>query len=633
MSEYKLDPGGTYLYDWPTIRQMVLMMQADQGQLMAKMREILTRYEGDYVIPMVDLENEPKMPNLAPALVGEAVDQIALRAASTEPTIVCPPIEFSKHRGKGSREFATKRADALRATLEVSRWKLSRRRFYRHLTAYHTGSICVVPNFKDKMPQIQVRDPLCSYVEPQAAESVRDPAYVAFVNQYSGKYLRYYYPELKSELGGPITQFEDTRLWQILEWYDCECTVWGLLGPVDLSGIHINPTMREYTPMQRGANGYFGMQASEANREIARFPNRLGFPPAVMPHNVSLGRIASRIGSMLGNIDLQTKMMALFVVAQEKAVFPDTYIIGEGPAEPTLTSGDWKDGRTGDVNTVKNASAVGVLRSSPDPMTGQMIDRLERNFRSSTQLLPQFGGETYGALRTGRGIDALSGMALDPRIQELHEISEAYLPVMNKAILATYKQHWGSRSYSMYCGRASSRRLVEFTPAEHFETYENAVSYYMAGGDLMQVTQVLGSLFGADIISQRTMQEQHPFVGNADDESAQIRKEKLERAILEGLQQQVVAGAIPPTVLAMVLEELDEGTELSKVIQNVDKKLRELQATPAEPPPPGMIAPPAAMPGITGGPAADQQPVPQSPIATPQGVAAMRELMQQMGAR
>ena len=71
------------MYSYDQIREAVLLMQNDQGPLILKMREVLLRYEGDWVLPMPELANEPRMPQLTPALVGEAVDQIALRAAST----------------------------------------------------------------------------------------------------------------------------------------------------------------------------------------------------------------------------------------------------------------------------------------------------------------------------------------------------------------------------------------------------------------------------------------------------------------------------------------------------------------------------------------------------------------------
>lgn len=610
------------MYTFDQIREAILLMQADQGPLLMKMKDILIRYEGDWVIPMPDVENEPSLPQLTPALVGEAIDQIALRAASVTPTVICPPIDGSKSRGLRSREYASTRAQIINATYERSRWSLGRRRYYRHLTAYHTGSLVVVPDLRDAMPRIEVRDPLCTYVEPSANESLRDPNYAAFINRFSGQHLRDRYPKAKAENGGPVTNREMQRQWSVVEWYDREDIVIGLLGPTEDYGAHINNNTTYNAP--------------GTSLELSRLPNRAGGPPVCVPHNVSLGRIASRIGALLGSVDLQAKLMALHIIAQEKAIFPDVYVIGRANAQPELISGEWKDGRTGEINLLSDVDSVGVLRTTPDPTTGQMVDRLERNFRTSTSLVPQLGGETYGAMRTGRAIDALSGMALDPRVQEAHEITEAYLPSLNAAILSTYKGYWPDKQYSMYTGKSNLRKLVEFTPSVHIESTENTVSYYIAGADIMQLTQVLGSLYGAKAISQRTFREQHPMIGDADAEAAQARQEGLEEAAMQSIQQQMLSGQLPPTVASMIYKHLAKGDNVFDAITKTDEELRKLQATPAEQPAPdsGMQAAPASMPGLSGGPAADQQPGQQMApnVQVPADAQRMRQLMQTMGA-
>lgn len=605
-------------YTFDQIREFVLLMQADQGPILQKMRDILMRYEGDYVIPMVDVENEPRMPQLTPALVGEAIDQVAMRATSVTPRIVCPPLDPRKDTGVRSRQFATMRGQIITATLERSRWNLGRRRYYRHLSAYHTASMCVAPDMINSMPRLEVRDPLSTFVEPTSNESLLDPNYVAFVNRHSGQHIRDRYPKARAENGGPITDRHTNELWDVVEWYDRDEIVYGLIGPCEDYGSHVNT--------QRLAYGSPSM-------ELVRLPNRAGMVPAVVPHNVSLGRISSRIGAMLGNTDLQAKLMALNIIAQEKAIFPDVYVLGRQGLEPQLTSGEWKDGRTGDINMVMDAEAIGVLRTTPDPTTGQTIDRLERNFRTSTGLVPQLGGETYGALRTGRGIDALAGMALDPRVQELHEVTEAYQSSMHKAILATYKGYWGSKSYSMYTGQANSRLLVEFTPDVHIESLENSVSYLVAGADAVQLTQILGSLYGAKAISRRSFRDGHPYIANADLEDAAVREEELEEALMQSVIQQVVGGQLPPIVLTMVRDVLANGKDIFEAMKVVDEKLRERQSTPPEAVPEGMVAAPEQMPGLAGGPGAAQAPPPvdQQQVTVPGDVSRMKQLLQTMG--
>lgn len=603
------------------IVQLVLTMQREQGPVILKMRDILNRYDGDWVLPVPEVPQEPDMPQLTPALIGEAVDNMAMRASSVKPIVSCPAIMPNKDTGRRSRQYAHVRRRIIAATYHYSKWSLGRRRFYRHLSAYHTGSLCVIPDFDDEMIRIEVRDPLGTYVESQANEQLRAPEYVAFITRHSGEYLRRMYPVVRAESGGPISSHDMYQMWDVMEWYDNDQILWGLLGPVEQYGQHIN---------QRWFNAPW-MQISPS------YPNRAGVIPAVVPHNVSLGRIASRIGSLIGNIDLQAKLMALNIIAQEKAIFPDVYAIGRQSGVPQILGGRWKDGREGDVNMLMDVEQVGVLRTTPDPGTMQINDRLERNFRTSTGLVPQFGGETYGALRTGRGIDALAGMAVDPRVQELHEISEAWMPHLNKAILESYKGYFGPKQYSLYSGWPGDSGLVEFIPDEHIETSANTVSYVVAGADVIQQTQILGSLFGAKAISARTFRAKHPWIDDPEGEGALVDEEQFEDALKQTIISQMASGQVPVMLAVRIRNHMQKGLDIFAAVEKADKELRELQATEAPPPPEGMMQAPETMPGISGGPGAMQQPspVPAAPaeqIAVPQGAAAMRQLMQTMGA-
>ncbi len=604
------------------IVRLMMDMQREQGPVILQMRAILDRYDGDWILPVPEVPNEPNLPPLTPALIGEAVDNMAMRASSVKPSITIPAIQPNKDTGRRSREYATIRRRILAATYDQSKWSLGRRRFYRQLSAYHTGSLVVVPDFELGLPRIEVRDPLGTFVESQAHEELRPPNYAAFITRHSGDFLRERFPKVRSEMGGPITNQQTDVLWDVVEWYDCDQMLWGLMGPVE-----------RYT--QSVANSWLSapwMQLSPS------YPNRTGSVPACVPHNVSLGKIAARLGSLIGNVDLQARLMALNIIAQEKAIFPDMYAIGRQASHPQVVGGRWKDGREGDINLLVDVDSVGVLRTTPDPGTMQMNDRLERNFRTSTGLVPQFGGETYGALRTGRGIDALAGMAVDPRIQELHEISEAWMPHLNRSIFDCYLAYWGDKKYTMFSGWPGDSGMVEFVPNEHIEITDNAVSYVVAGADVVQQTQILGSLFGAKAISARTFRQKHPWIDDPEREGALVDEEQFEDALKQTIIQQMIQGQMPPMAAVMIRNQMQKGRDIFAAVEWADAEMKRLQATEAPPAPEGMVAPPETMPGMAAGANAMMQPGPPpevagpaEQVAVPQGAAAMRQLMQVMG--
>lgn len=598
------------------IVQIVTDLIKNQSPIVARMRAVLERYDGDWIVPIPDTAEEPELPPLTPALIGEAVDNMAMRAASVRPRVTCAAIDPMKDTGVRSREYATMRRRILAATYHESKWLLGRRRFYRQLSAYHTGSLVVVPDFKAGLPRIEVRDPLATFAEPQAAEQLRAPEYVAFVTRHSGQYLRHCYPQVREEVGGPITRLQMTEMWEVVEWFDRDQTVFGLLGPVHSAGVHVS-YRTTVTPW---------MQLSPA------YPNPSGLIPAVVPSNVSLGKMASRIAAMLGNVDLQARLMALDILAQEKAIFPDMYAIGRQSQRPQIVGGAWKDGREGDINLLVDVEQVGVLRQTPDIRTSQTVDRLERNFRVSTSTVPQFGGETYGALRTGRGIDALAGMAVDPRVQELHEVSEVWLPHLNEAIFDCYKTYWPDKKYTLVSGWPGDTGQVDFVPNTHIETYANTVSYTVAGADVVQQTQILGSLFGTKAISRRTFRAKHPWIDDPEREGALVDEEEFEDALKATILQQIAAGALPLVMAAKIRGYMAKGEDIFTAVERADEEARRIQASQPPPTPEGMALPPEAAAGLAAGPQAFQAPSPEPApqVEVPGDVTRMRQLMAQM---
>jgi hypothetical protein len=609
--------------DFDEIARITFDMMRQQTPTIQRMRDIAMRYEGDYVIPIPEVDTEPRLPPLTPALVGEAVDHMAMRAASVEPMLTFPALDPDKDRGTRSLEFASIRRKAVRATYYKNKWELSRRRAYRQLSAYYTCSMIVLPDFKAELPQIQVRDPLGTFSEFVPEHELRTPEYVAFVTRHSGEHLRYCYPQARSENGGPITAVSTDYQWDVVEWIDRDQTRFGILGPVatDTRNSHVNDhwMARPWMPISPA------------------YPNRLGMCPAVVPGMVTLNKISSRIGNLLGNIDLQAKLMGLDILAQERAIFPDTYAIGRAGGQPHIIGGRWKDGREGDINLLVDVEQVGVVRTDPSQGTQRTIDQLERNFRASTGLVPQMSGESYGAMRTGRGMDSLMGAAVDGRVQELHTIMQAWMPHLNEAILRTYQAYWPDKKQVMFSGWAGDNAVVEFMPSKHFEEcYDNAVTYPIPGADVVQQTQILGSLLGTKAISLRSFRSMHPWIPDPEAERRIVSEEEFEDALAQAIVQQLQSGAVPLTVASLIKNFMRKGMDIFEAVDAADKEMQRRQATAAPAPAPesGMIAPPEAMPGMAAGPEGMMQPVapPEEQIEVPGDVENMRRLMQTMGA-
>jgi hypothetical protein len=581
---------------WESIVATVYIRQANQSDLLRSMIEVKRRYNGEWILPYVAEADDAQLPSTTPSLIAQGIDFIGRQAASVMPQMHSPVVDPSKETGVRSREFAAIRRKVLGATHHKSRTKLHLRRGYRHLAGYATTALVVVPDFDCAMPRLELRDPLTAYPEPRAAEDLRPPSNVAFVFAKSVDWLRRNFPACHSTIPAETL---GTDTWDMVEWVDEDVIVLGILGPRDVERREL------------GAAGVLG-----ASMELARWPNPTGLCPAYLPAAVTLDRIVSQMAMLTGQVDLMNRLQALAIASGEKAIFRDRYIVGDSINVPRLVGGQWKDGRTGEVNIVLDAKQIGELAGTPDPNTQMMIDRLERNARIDSGLVPQAGGETYGALRTGRGIDSLMGAAVDPRIQEVQEVMEVALEHINTVMLESYKAYWPQRTYTLFSGRQADDAIVEFVPERHVETTENVVSYTIPGADVQGTTIQLGQLLGMKAISLHTLRSRHPYIDDPDGEATRVEEEFLEQAVLEGIANQAASGQLPVAYLAKIEKHRKRSPDIMTALLAAEEELKAEQAAVAPEPEPGQFASPEQMPGMAPGQA---PPVPPTAGQLPPG--------------
>lgn len=549
-------------------RVLALALQRRRAYFIRYMQEIKRFYEADWVVPNPSVKEEPDVAQMIPSLITDTVDGLGMRAASVLPSVYCPAL---KPHIEGSAKKAVNRRKIINATYDENRWKIKLRRYYRHQVAYGTGAIFIEPDFKKQSIRMRVRDPLFSYPEPTSGENVEAPNYVAFITRHSGAELRMKYPTVRAEVGGPITSEQDQAEWDIMEWVDNDQIMFGLMGPVADEGDHINQQYIE--SMGHGPWMQLGPTVV----------NRAGRCLVVTPCEVSLHTIGTRLNALLGNVHMQSQLMSLEVLAQQKAIFPDMFVIGNPNETPKILNGAWQDGRTGAMNLLSGVGQVGQISQTPDVRNQAMIDRLERNTRVSAGLNPQMGGESYGSLRTGRALDAMMASSVDPRIQEMHEVHEAWMPYVNSTILAAYEGWFPDKKFTMFSGWPSDKGLVEFVPEKEIEgIHHNTVSYAVPGADVIQTTQILGSLLGAKQISTDSFQNKHPWIDDAAAEQDAIVKEDIHKAMLAGVQEQIATGQMPMSIVAKLYDKVAEGMPLSDAMTEIDEEIRAEQARAAE---------------------------------------------------
>lgn len=575
---------------------IVRQRQLTNSRALQQMIEVKERYNGDWVIPFVSEEEGKQLAPLTPQLIADAVDNNAMRAASVRPDIFCPAINDLKESGIKSRDFATRRRRALDVVWAESFMPLQMRKAYRHLFGYSAVTFNVSVDTKTREPRIQLRDPLATYPAPKAAEDFTPPENCAFVYGKNGSWLRAMYPRCRSEFGGPVHpegQTSEEQIWDLVEWIDEDEIVCGIMGQ--------RPAYATWTRPE-----HFAVTDGEIC-ELYRYKNLAGRCTVVTPQRITLDRVFAQLGTLTGHVDTMARLMALNIAAAEKSIFPDRYAVADPNTTPTIVGGEWKDGRTGEMNLLTGIRSIGNLANTPDQAGPATVDRLERNFRLASGLSPGMQGETYGSLRTGRGIDSMLDASVEPRIQEAHEIMSTWLTYTNEIVLDIWKAAYPSRTYHLFSGRGADATQFEFTPNKHIETTKNLTSYPVPGADIQGTTIRLGQLQGMGAISMVSLRRRHPDIDDPDAEQRRVDLEALEQATLQAVGSKAANGEIPPTHIARIAQAYRKGAEkgMDSIIDAViaaDEELAKEQAAAPPPPEPGQVAPPEMMPGLNGMP-------------------------------
>jgi hypothetical protein len=566
------------------------LRQREDTLLKRHMIVVRDRYNGDFVMPLPNVEGEPEIDPPVPALIADAIDSTAMRAASTRPQIFVPALNPASQQ---SMKRAERRRKAYYAQWHRSRLPLKLRRATRHLVGYGTNCMGVIPCFDPKgrvdhdYAKIEVRDPLTAYPDESSAEEVRLPTNIGFIYPRSVAWIVQNYPEARDFIFRSNRyrgQGDNDEMWDFFEWVDDEKVYLGLMGP---------------RMTQTHSDTIWG--GSRAPMLLREYPNRAGMVPYVCPGRVTLDRIAGQVTKMVGIVDMYAKLMALEAVAAEKAVFADKYILARQSEDIVMVSGnDWKDGRSGEINLVQGAQQVGQLVDPMNPSTFTVADRMERAVRHSSGTPGVFGGELTGAIRSGQTVNQIGAYAIDPRVQEVQEILEYQLTCVNEAVHEVTKAYWPNRTVVAFSGWATDRGHVEYTPAKDFEDPSNVVSYGLTGADVSQLSVALGQAMQMKLIDRRTAQRKHPLVDNPDDAEKAIIEEALTDAALASFLARAQAGTLAEIDLLNVLKHFRQnGGDFIQATISAQEDAQERQAARAAEPGPGMAVAPETMPGLS----------------------------------
>lgn len=575
-------PGTSWGPDLSWIMGSLERRRQERSAVMENMRLVRDTYNGDLIIPLPEMSRAER-PAVANLIV-TGIDQTAQRIASVMPAVDCPPLRPGI---KTSEERARTRTMAVGSWWDANRMGAKMRRRARWLVGYSMAPAVIRPNYTRSIPTWEIRDPLSAYPAPTTDPDDICPPDAIFTYFKSAAWLRSAYPIAMAQMcaaGSPHHQVPASLQFELVEYVDAEVTVLAVLGP------------KAWGNQWSHSEGW----RTGPCVELERVATPGGMCPAVVPARITLDRPKGQFDEAVGMYESGAKLMALQMIAVERGIFPDTYLIS-GPGQTAQFISGPHDGRTGLVNVVKGGD-IREQNLNPGFATTNVIDRLERNERVTSGTPAEYGGESVSNVRTGKRGDAVMAGAIQFPVQEAQEVLAAALEEENRRAIAIMRHCFGNERKSFYYTFRGKNQAVDYVPNEAFETDVTVVTYAMAGTDQNSLVQGLGQRVGMGMMSKRTAQGIDPMVADPELEHDRVVGEALEAAVLAALQAQAQEGAIPPADIARIAELVVANREdLFEAIATVQREAQERQANSGEqgtPTGPALPGSPEAQPGL-----------------------------------
>jgi len=553
----------------PSVEQIATMLHDRmqlQGPIIENMRQLRDTYNGDLVIPLPEMDKREK--SAVANLITTGLDQTAMRIASTMPNVYYPAL---KDGDSASEKRARTRKRATLGWWEANKMPIKMRRRARWFIGYSSSPVVLRPDTKWGAARWDIRDPLNTFPSTGEDPDSMTPENCIFTYTRSRAWMQARYPDALAQLKKLKVEKPDDMI-RIAEYTDAEVTVL-------MASALIKP------------NPWDGDMSGVPHVELERVHNRTGMCLAVVPQRITLDRPMGQFDSLVGMYTLQSKLMALEVIAVERGIFPDTYLVSRPGETARFVAGPY-DGRSGQVNVVQGGD-IREMAANPGFATNGMMDRIERAQRIASGTPAEFGGESTTNVRTGKRGDAILSATVDFPIQEAQEVFAASLQEENKRAIAIAKTYFGNERKSFYVSGRGAKGHVDYVPNKDFEDDNNVVSYSHSGADANSLVVGLGQRIGIGIMSKQTAQEIDPFIADPELEKDRVISEGLEQALLQSIQTQASQGAIPPADVAAIASLVaSDKMDLAEAVTKIHEDAQKRQATPA---PTGA---PETMPGL-----------------------------------
>lgn len=594
------------------------------GLLWEKMSEIQAYYNNEnIVLPLPDIDEITK-PVVANTMIS-GIDQTAGRIASVMPDVMFP----------AQKPDVKKYADAARTTRravlgwwEMNAMRVSMSRRARHLIAYSSTPVLIVPDFKRGIPKWEQRNPLAS----MPAEKLNPDDVVVddciFIVMHTYRYLRSRYPSAMSTVSKP-KECTDEEMFECLEYVDDNERSLFVLGKSLGRETGRGYSEAYLSGRQRVVGGTTpGITQGSNIVALSRVAARIELCPAVVPSRTVLDRPKGQFDDMPGIYEARAMLEALNLEAVRRGVFPRTYVTSDALGRPgrVVTAADPRRGVVGKVE-----GDIKDMPLNPGFLTSGMADRLERAEKQAGKIPSEFQGESPTNVRTDRRGGSVLSAVIDQPIAEAQEVLALSLREENIRALEISKRYFGNTPKSYYVNWRGASGPVAYTPNKDFVSNEHFVSYAIPGADQGGQTIIIGQMVGTGLMSRETGRQKSPLIEDAESEKDKIATEAIDDALLASLQTIASQPITPESPLSLLdIAKIrrwiaSDKMDIAEALLKIDEEKRKAQAAITSEGEPDLALPgsPETMPGLDPAAAAAAGGAPALPDQSVQGMTSL----------
>tara|TARA_Y100000310_G_scaffold273461_1_gene288938 strand:- start:13662 stop:15449 length:1788 start_codon:yes stop_codon:yes gene_type:complete len=505
--------------------------------------------QGDFDIFDPDEESvDSKSPNLIQVALEDTAE-----SASLVPTVRVQADKMSK----SAKATAQRMEQVAVGYLGANKIDLLIPRSVMDKGAYGMSVWTVTPDFEQRIPLIERRDPKHCYPEPgyRPGDSVNKCIFAreVFYTQLPDGYQE----QIRTAVAG-ATELSDpdenTRV-VLIEYFDADEYILAALYQASTSGL---------VRYQSGSDVPYPVL-------LDRIENKTGVCPVVIGARISLdGEVRGQFDQVIGLLEAHIRLMGLILDYADQAVYSDIWVrdlIGEMP----YGGGSFIElGPSGAIGRVP--PAVSSLNVQAD--MAQLIDGIHVGGRWPKSR----PGEIDQSIASAKFLESAAGM-MNTAIRTYHQILQRQLEQALRIAFEVDKAYFpGSKSSAGIL--RNQEFLLDYDPKVDINTdYQVRVEYGLGLGRDPAQSAVLHIQYAqADFISKEFVQENIDGLTDVGRERARLDLEKFRAMALAKLLQGLEAGTIPEAALVDIARAREKGDDLFDLYEeHISKPAQEMQ--------------------------------------------------------